>query len=98
MLIFYDYCRIFILFSSKFEGYVRKFLNIFHFLQQTIGKTKETSRGSYLLCGFVAAVLLLAVGTFVTSHAYQEEEKDKILIFVGPILLVIGGINFIYFI
>lgn len=45
----------------------------------------------YVLCVFVVGVILMGVGTFVTSHAYEDDPKDPVLIVVGPTLLGLGG-------
>ncbi|XP_037780548.1 uncharacterized protein LOC119576963 [Penaeus monodon] len=46
----------------------------------------------YVLCVFVVGVILMGVGTFVTSHAYEDDPKDPVLIVVGPTLLGLGGL------
>ncbi|XP_050716721.1 uncharacterized protein LOC126998755 isoform X1 [Eriocheir sinensis] len=46
----------------------------------------------YVLCGFAVGVILMAVGTFVTSHAYSDEKKDPVLLGVGPGLLGLGAL------
>lgn len=45
----------------------------------------------YVLCGFAVGVILMAVGTFITSHAYDDEETDPVLLGVGPGLIGLGG-------
>lgn len=46
----------------------------------------------YVLCGFAVGVILMAVGTFITSHAYEDEERDPVLLGVGPGLLGLGAL------
>ncbi|XP_042240899.1 uncharacterized protein LOC121878638 [Homarus americanus] len=46
----------------------------------------------YILCVFVVAVILMGVGTFVTSHAYSLDKEDRVLLIVGPALLGLGGL------
>ena len=45
----------------------------------------------YVLCAFAVGVILLAVGTFITSHAYEDKNRDPVLLGVGPGLLGLGG-------
>ncbi|KAK3861717.1 hypothetical protein Pcinc_032347 [Petrolisthes cinctipes] len=46
----------------------------------------------YVLCVFVVGVVLLAVGTFVTSHGHREDgTTDPALLVVGPVLLGLGS-------
>lgn len=45
----------------------------------------------YVLCVFVVGVVLLLVGTFVTSHGHREDgTSDPAPLVVGPVLLGIG--------
>ncbi|MPC07797.1 hypothetical protein E2C01_000364 [Portunus trituberculatus] len=46
----------------------------------------------YVLCTFALGVILMAVGTFITSHAYEDKNKDPVLLGVGPGLLGLGGL------
>ncbi|KAG0722219.1 hypothetical protein GWK47_044920 [Chionoecetes opilio] len=46
----------------------------------------------YLLCAFAVGVILMAVGTFITSHAYDDEKRDPVLLGVGPGLIGLGGL------
>ncbi|KAK4302242.1 hypothetical protein Pmani_025647 [Petrolisthes manimaculis] len=46
----------------------------------------------YVLCVFVVGVVLLGVGTFVTSHGHREDgTTDPALLVVGPVLLGLGS-------
>ncbi|KAK7068325.1 hypothetical protein SK128_016644 [Halocaridina rubra] len=49
---------------------------------------------SYVLCVFIVGVILMGVGTFITTHALEEHEDDQILNVVGPVLLGAGGLFF----
>ena len=44
-----------------------------------------------MLCTFALGVILMAVGTFITSHAYEDKNRDPVMLGVGPGLLGLGG-------
>lgn len=46
----------------------------------------------YVLCTFALGIILMAVGTFITSHAYDDKNRDPVLLGVGPGLLGLGGL------
>ncbi|XP_068248010.1 uncharacterized protein [Palaemon carinicauda] len=60
---------------------------------ENLYKRRRVQGAPYLLCIFAAGILLMAVGTFITTHALEDHEGEShILIIVGPILLGTGGI------
>ncbi|XP_066966706.1 uncharacterized protein [Macrobrachium rosenbergii] len=67
----------------------------FHQTEEINGycKRRRVQGAPYVLCLFATGVLLMGVGTFITTHALEKHESDAhILIIIGPILLGAGGI------
>ncbi|XP_071540369.1 uncharacterized protein [Panulirus ornatus] len=46
----------------------------------------------YVLCLFTVAVILMGVGTFITSHSYEKDPPDHVLLIVGSALLGLAGL------
>ncbi|XP_064118694.1 uncharacterized protein LOC135223802 isoform X2 [Macrobrachium nipponense] len=67
----------------------------FHQAEEINGycQRRRVQGAPYVLCLFATGVLLMGVGTFITTHALEKHESDAhILIIIGPILLGAGGI------